>query len=128
MQATRRKDTEPELALRRALHARGLRYRVDVALPAIPRRRMDIVFPTARLVVLVHGCFWHSCPDHATTAKANYAYWSTKLKANRERDLDTARRLHEAGWTLMTVWEHEPLQSATERVVRQLADQVLQAN
>ena len=124
MQATKQKDTEPELALRRALHARGLRYRVNVKLPALPRRRMDIVFPSAKLVVLVHGCFWHSCPDHATTAKANYTYWLTKLKANRERDLDTERRLQEAGWTVLTVWEHEPVETAADRVAQHLAEAV----
>lgn len=71
------------------MHRRGLRYRIELTLPELPRRRMDIVFTKAKLVVLVDGCFWHGCPLHRTTAQANADYWSAKLKANQERDRDT---------------------------------------
>lgn len=125
MVRTKRKDTAPELALRRELHRRGLRYRVDVALPQLPRRRMDIVFPRARLVVLVDGCFWHGCPLHGTTAKANAAFWANKIATNRARDADTARVLAAAGWTVHRVWEHESPTAAgdlIEAIVRPTKD------
>lgn len=122
MQATRHKDTRPELELRRVLHARGLRYRTEIALPFLPRRRIDIVFPKAKLAVLVHGCFWHSCPEHGTVAKANSQYWTDKLAANRERDQDTERKLARAGWTLLTCWEHEQAAAAADRVARALSE------
>jgi len=121
MQATGRKDTAPELALRRELHRRGLRYRVEVKLPEVPRRRMDIVFTRARLVVLVDGCFWHGCPQHATTAKANAGYWADKIAANQARDADTDAKLRAAGWTVLRAWEHEQSGAAADRVQAILA-------
>lgn len=120
MQATRGRDTAPELALRRELHRRGLRYRVDLALPELPRRRMDIVFTRARLVVLVDGCFWHGCPEHASTAKANADFWAAKIHANQRRDTDTDQRLTAAGWTVVRIWEHVPISEAADRVQRML--------
>lgn len=117
MTANRRRDTSPELALRRLLHAQGLRYRVDFApLPDLRRRRADIVFTRARVAVFVDGCFWHGCPVHATSPRTNASYWSAKLAANKERDLDTVRRLAEAGWTALRVWEHESMEGAAQRV------------
>lgn len=116
MQATRRRDTAPELALRRELHHRGLRYRVDLALPQLPRRRMDVVFTRARVVVLVDGCFWHGCPEHGTTARSNADYWSHKITENRARDADTDARLRAAGWRVLRVWEHEAPDRAADRV------------
>ncbi len=120
MQATARRDTAPELALRRELHRRGLRYRVEVRLPELPRRRMDIVFTKARLVVLVDGCFWHGCPQHATTARSNAGFWAAKLATNQTRDRDTDARLTAAGWTVLRVWEHEPSDQAADRVAEYL--------
>lgn len=114
MQQQRRRDTTPELALRRELHRRGLRYFVDRApLPGV-RRRADIVFPGVKVAVEVFGCFWHSCPTHATKPKANAAWWETKLEGNRRRDLDTERLLLAAGWVPVRVWAHEdPVEAAT---------------
>jgi DNA mismatch endonuclease, patch repair protein len=92
----------------------GLRYRVDVRPIAELRRRADIVFPKERVAVFVDGCFWHGCPEHATTPRANRSWWVEKLAANRRRDRDTDRRLTEAGWTVSRFWEHEdPLEVAT---------------
>ena len=106
MQRQGRRDTKPEIALRRELWRRGLRYRIDVA--AVPgRRRADIVFTRSRVVVYVDGCYWHSCPDHATVPKANREWWVAKLQANVERDRDTDVRLAAAGWAVVRVWEHE---------------------
>lgn len=122
MQATRRRDTAPELTLRRELHRRGLRYRVDLALAGLPRRRMDVVFTRARLVVLVDGCFWHGCPEHGTTAKANADYWSNKIVTNVRRDRDTDQRLEAAGWRVLRLWEHEEVRAAADRVEHALRE------
>ncbi len=107
MQTLRQRDTAPELALRRELHKRGLRYRVDA--PPVPglRRRADLLFTRAKVAVFVDGCFWHVCPIHSTEPKANAPFWSEKLAANVARDRDTDRRLTEAGWAVVRVWEHE---------------------
>jgi DNA mismatch endonuclease (patch repair protein) len=116
MQSTRRRDTPQEMALRRALHGRGLRYRVDT--PPVPslRRRADVVFARARVAVFVHGCFWHSCPQHATSPKANADWWRSKLDANRRRDEDTRRQLEDLGWRVIEVWAHEDSLTAADRV------------
>lgn len=117
MAKQRRRDTEPEVALRRELHRVGLRYFVDKApLPGM-RRRADVVFPRRLVAVYVDGCFWHSCPQHATHPKNNAQWWADKLAANVARDRDTDRRLAEAGWTVVRIWEHEDPVIASERVV-----------
>jgi DNA mismatch endonuclease (patch repair protein) len=117
MAKQRRRDTKPEVALRRELHRVGLRYFVDKApLPGM-RRRADVVFPRRHVAVYVDGCFWHSCPQHATHPKNNAQWWADKLAANVARDRDTDRRLAEAGWTVVRIWEHEDPVIASERVV-----------
>ncbi len=113
MQRQQTRDTAPELALRRALHAAGLRYRVDVApLPGL-RRRADLVFRSAQVAVFVDGCFWHGCPQHGRrTPHANPEYWTDKVRRNRERDADTDQRLRETGWLPVRLWEHEDVLEA----------------
>ncbi len=112
----RPRDTAPELALRRLLHARGLRYRVDVApLPGL-RRRADVVFSRARVAVFVDGCFWHRCPQHGTSPKNNADWWRSKLEHNVQRDRHTDQALRQAGWQVLRVWEHEEPQLAARRV------------
>jgi DNA mismatch endonuclease (patch repair protein) len=107
------RDTLPELALRRELHQRGLRYRVDIAPLAGLRRRADIVFTRQRLAVFVDGCFWHRCPDHGTDPKNNADWWRAKLDKNVQRDRDTDAVLVAAGWLIVRVWEHtEPVRAA----------------
>ena len=106
------------MKLRRALWARGLRYRVDLAPLSGTRRRADIVFGPARVAVFVDGCFWHSCPQHATLPKNNRDWWKEKLAANVARDRDTDVKLSEAGWTVVRVWEHEDMEHAADRVAR----------
>lgn len=116
MQANRRRDTTPELNLRRALHRLGLRYRVDKRpLPDL-NRRADIVFGTSRVAVVVHGCFWHGCPQHFSLPATNADYWRAKIETNTARDRDTAERLGQAGWTVVTVWEHEDATEAARRI------------
>ncbi len=115
MERQARRDTEPELAVRRQVWRLGLRYRVDLA-PIRGRRRADLVFTRARVAVYVDGCFWHRCPLHATTPKTNQAWWVAKLEANIERDRDTDARLHAAGWSVIRVWEHEDPEAAAARI------------
>jgi len=116
MRANRRRDTGPEMAVRRLVHAAGLRYRVDVKpLPDL-NRRADLSFARAKVAVFIDGCYWHGCPDHGTTAKTNAAYWSPKIARTRERDVDTDRRLHDAGWTVVRAWEHEDPSTVATRV------------
>lgn len=120
MSAQRRRDTKPEIALRRELHRRGLRYFVDRAPIKGVRRRADLVFPRRKVAVFVDGCFWHSCPQHATFPKNNAQWWTDKLAANVVRDRDTDARLAEQGWTVIRVWEHEDPLVAAECVQKAL--------
>jgi DNA mismatch endonuclease (patch repair protein) len=116
MARQRRRDTDPEMALRRALHARGLRYVVDAPLPGMPRRRADVLFTKKKVAVFLDGCFWHGCPLHRTYPQNNADWWLSKIEANIARDRDTDRRLTAAGWSVVRVWEHEPVDRAVERV------------
>jgi DNA mismatch endonuclease, patch repair protein len=113
-----RRDTQPELALRRLLHARGLRFRIDRAVLPDRRRRADIVFGPARVAVFVDGCFWHGCPDHLVWPRANGAFWREKIEGNRRRDRDTDEQLHAAGWEVLRAWEHEDPADVAERIAR----------
>ncbi|MFJ4617860.1 very short patch repair endonuclease [Streptomyces sp. NPDC088812] len=100
------KDTGVELAVRRLLHAAGLRYRVEYPVPGMPRRRIDVAFPRARVAVLIDGCFWHGCPQHATQPKSNREWWRAKLDRNMARDRETTEHLTTQGWTVLRFWEH----------------------
>lgn len=120
MRANRGRDTGPELALRRAIHARGLRYFVNRRPVSRVRRTADLVFPRARLAVFVDGCFWHGCPVHHTVAKANADFWADKVTRNRERDAETNRLLADEGWTVLRIWEHVPTEEAADLVSRAL--------
>ena len=116
MRGNRRRDTALELVVRRALHARGLRYRVDYApLPGL-RSRADIVFTRVRVVIYLDGCFWHGCPQHGTTPVANADYWVPKLQRNRERDAATTQTLVDNGWTVLRFWEHEDPGAVVEQI------------
>lgn len=117
MRSNRARDTSPERALRKVLHAAGYRYRVDFAPGPDRRRRADIVFTRLRIAVFVDGCFWHSCPIHGTVPKTNVDYWAPKLVRNRLRDDETTRALEASGWTVIRVWEHESVADASARVM-----------
>jgi DNA mismatch endonuclease, patch repair protein len=116
MQSTPRRDTPAEVALRRELHRRGLRYRVDH--PPLPgfRRRADIVFTRPKVAVFCDGCYWHGCPDHGTWPKANADWWRQKIEATKRRDADTNARLKAAGWLVVRVWEHENIGEAAAKI------------
>jgi len=104
MAAIRSADTQPELRVRRALHAAGLRYRLHVrALPGTP----DLVFPSRRVVVLVHGCFWHQHPlcHNAKMPVSRPEFWGPKLAANVKRDRRQQRALRRLGWRVYVIWE-----------------------
>jgi len=116
MLANRRRDTGPELALRRELHRRGLRFRVDHPPLRSLRCRADIVFTRQQIAVFVDGCFWHACPHHGNLPKANRDWWRAKLEVNVARDRRNDRALLDAGWHVIRVWEHEPTASAADRV------------
>lgn len=107
MQGNRSRDTKPELAVRRILHAKGLRYRVNFRLLSGPRRTADIAFTRARIAVFIDGCFWHGCPVHYRAPRSNVSYWSAKVARNRERDLETTEHLISAGWKVLRFWSHD---------------------
>ncbi|WP_229875271.1 very short patch repair endonuclease [Streptomyces nojiriensis] len=116
MSRQKSRDTQVEVALRRALHAAGFRYRVHRRPVKGVRREADIVFGPARVAVFVDGCFWHGCPEHATWPRRNAEFWRAKIEGNRSRDVDTDARLAEAGWLAVRVWEHEKVEAAAGRV------------
>ncbi|MFC5177861.1 very short patch repair endonuclease [Nocardioides taihuensis] len=116
MSVLSRRDTQPEMAIRRELYRRGLRYRLQVKVPGNNRRTIDIAFTRARLAIYIDGCFWHGCPVHHVQPKANDEWWRWKIGANRARDEDTNRLLESAGWSVIRVWEHEDPQLAATRI------------
>ncbi|MVO84723.1 DNA mismatch endonuclease Vsr [Streptomyces sp. p1417] len=116
------RDTAPEVAVRRLLHARGLRFRVNVPVPGMPRRTIDIAFSKAKIAVFMDGCFWHGCPEHATSPKANAEWWRAKLDKNMARDLHTTEHLETSGWTVLRFWEHEDA-NAVAKIIARIKDQ-----
>lgn len=118
--ANRGRDTAPELKLRSQLHRRGLRYRVNRRVARDLRTTVDIAFGPRQVAVFVDGCFWHCCPVHSTTPKANREWWLRKLEANVARDRQTDDALRQRGWTVVRVWEHEDPRLAADRVCEAL--------
>ncbi|GAA2229035.1 hypothetical protein GCM10010232_14000 [Streptomyces amakusaensis] len=116
------RDTAPEIAVRKLLHAAGLRYRVNVPVPGMRRRTIDIVFGPAKVAVFMDGCFWHGCPQHATRPKANAEWWREKLDKNMARDRETTEHLRAQGWTVLRFWEHES-PKAVARAVRRAREE-----
>ena len=116
MSVLRRRDNGPEMAVRRLLHRAGLRYRVSWPVPGQRRRTIDIAFTRARLAVYIDGCFWHGCPIHATSPKANSKWWADKIAANRARDADVTAQLQGLGWTVMRFWEHEKPEDVASQI------------
>jgi DNA mismatch endonuclease (patch repair protein) len=116
MRGVKQKDTKPELLVRRALHARGHRFRLHRKdLPGKP----DIVLPRHGLAIFVHGCFWHQhagCKDGRLPA-SNEDYWLPKLARNVERDQEKAGALQDAGWRVLTIWECEARDPAKLSVI-----------
>lgn len=109
-----RRDTKPEIALRRELHRRGLRFRVDYR--SVPGRP-DIALTRARIAVFVDGCFWHHCPLHCRMPKNNRRWWEAKLDRNVERDSEKDAQLTDMGWTPLHYWEHDDIDDAADEIV-----------
>ena len=116
MSRIRGKDTVPEMTLRRALWARGLRYRLHYRITGRP----DIVFPGRKTAIFIDGCFWHGCPAHRTYPKNNADFWRTKIENNVARDADVTKILETEGWTVLRFWEHQiklELSSIVDRIL-----------
>lgn len=122
MVGNKRRDTSPEMAVRRMLHRRGLRYRVDLVLPFDRRRRADITFPTEQLVVFIDGCFWHGCPEHYVPPKSHADYWASKVEGNRRRDAETTATMVALGWSVTRVWEHQSPEDIADLVEAQVLE------
>ncbi|RXG84485.1 very short patch repair endonuclease [Bradyrhizobium zhanjiangense] len=104
MSRIRGRNTKPEKALRSALHAEGLRFRIHRRdIPGCP----DVVFPKRKIAIFVDGCFWHGCPQHQTVPRTNAAFWKKKLQQNRQRDKVVTQTLKSDGWTTLRFWEHD---------------------
>jgi DNA mismatch endonuclease (patch repair protein) len=116
-----RRDTRHELAVRRRLHARGVRYRVDVRPCRETRARGDIVWKGRRLVVFLDGCFWHGCPSCGHLPKANRGWWAAKLAANTARDRRADAVLTGLGWRVLRFWEHEDPDDVVDAICTELS-------
>ncbi|HYY80525.1 MAG TPA: very short patch repair endonuclease [Actinomycetes bacterium] len=118
MRGNRRVDTTPERRVRSLLHAVGYRFRKDYRIDVPGARvRPDIVFVRRRVAVFVDGCFWHRCPEHGTSPRANSHYWGPKLAHNVARDQRVDRALQVAGWTVLRIWEHVAPEDAAARII-----------
>lgn len=120
MQAVRRKDTAAEMALRKALWRRGLRYRIHLRVADAPP---DIVFTRAKVAVFVDGCFWHGCPTHYVAPVNNAEFWRKRLASNQARDAQDTLRLQAGGWKVLRFWECQIL-GDTDVVVARIAAEV----
>ncbi|SBT52478.1 DNA mismatch endonuclease Vsr [Micromonospora auratinigra] len=123
LRGRRVRDTRPEVALRRAVHRLGLRFRLQQKVTS--RCTADFVLPRYRIAVFVDGCFWHGCPDHtpAEFRGPNAALWKDKIRANRDRDRRNTSQATASGWTVVRVWECEIGRDA-ERAARRVAEAV----
>lgn len=123
MRGNRRSDTRLEVRVRSELHRRGLRFRKQLLITAGDVRvRADVAFLRQRLAVFLDGCFWHRCPEHGNSPRANSDYWSTKLDRNVERDRKVLAALETAGWSVLRIWEHVPADLAADQVQTTLAE------
>jgi DNA mismatch endonuclease (patch repair protein) len=118
MRGNRKRDTTPELAVRKLLHKRGLRYRVNHRVTAGNIAvRPDIVFTRRRVAVFIDGCFWHGCPAHGTSPKVNTGYWAPKLERNKLRDIVVSEALTLNGWSVVRIWEHTDPLTAVDMIL-----------
>ena len=116
MQGNRSRDTKPEMAVRSAVHRRGIRFRVSARSQPELTRTADLVLRKTRIAVFVDGCYWHGCPDHHTQPATNSQYWADKIARNIESDSETTAYLQRAGWTVLRFWEHEDPEAVADQV------------
>jgi len=121
------RDTEAELAIRRAVHRTGLRYRVNVRPTSELRVRADMVFTRAKVAVFIDGCFWHGCPDHFIPPKNNGEWWAAKIQGNRDRDARSRADLDTLGWKVVSIWEHTDTADAANEITSVVAERRLTA-
>jgi DNA mismatch endonuclease (patch repair protein) len=122
MRGNRWSDTKLEVRVRSELHRRGLRFRNQLLIAARDVRvRADIAFPRQRLAVFLDGRFWHQCPEHGNSPRANSDYWSAKLDRTVERDQRVLVAVVAGGWHVLRIWEHVPASRAADEVATALA-------
>lgn len=110
------RDTSVGLAIRRTVHATGLRYRVDTRPEPDMRTRADLLFSRAQDAVFIDGCFWHGCPEHFVPPVNNADWWSAKIDANMQRDTKTRAILRDRGWIVLQIWEHDDIAQAAAKI------------
>lgn len=120
MRGNRSRDTKPEVAVRRLLHARGRRFRVNIRPLVSLRRTADIVFTRHRIAVFIDGCYWHGCPEHYVASKTNSEYWNTKIASNITRDAETTAELEKAGWIVLRYWSHVRPEDVVDSILARL--------
>jgi DNA mismatch endonuclease (patch repair protein) len=121
MSKIRSKNTKPEMIIRKALFAKGFRYRIHYKkLPGMP----DIVFPKYKTALFVHGCFWHGHEDCKVFSlpKTNTEFWEKKIRRNRQRDCDVKIQLGNLGWQVLTVWECETAKKSLEATLQRIEE------
>jgi DNA mismatch endonuclease, patch repair protein len=117
MRGNRKKDTRPEVALRKALYASGLRFRKHYLVSTrMGRISTDIAFPRLRIAIFVDGCFWHGCAIHSRRPRVNSSYWWPKLARNEQRDAEQVHALLDGGWEVLRFWEHTPTDLAAKSI------------
>lgn len=109
-------STGPEMAVRRLLFQKGLRYRVQYPVPGASRRSIDIAFSGIKVAIFIDGCFWHGCTEHRNIPSHNRDWWKNKIEQNRLRDRDTDQKLCDAGWYVLRFWEHDPAEWIVSKV------------
>lgn len=121
MKGNRKVGSKPETQLRSLLHGLGYRFRKNFSIHAGELRvKPDVVFTKKRLAVFVDGCFWHRCPIHGTEPSVNTSYWEPKLTRNVDRDRRVDEALSGAGWRVIRIWEHEPVDEAALAIANAL--------
>lgn len=125
MQGNRGRDTRPEMAVRRLVHAQGLRYRVNARPEGDLRRTADLLFSRGKVAVFIDGCYWHRCPTHFTMPATNADFWSEKITRNQERDIETKSILEERGWLVLRFWEHTQASVVADQVGAAVRDRRL---
>jgi DNA mismatch endonuclease (patch repair protein) len=120
MRNLRHRGSFAEQCLRSRIHSLGFRFRKDYRPVTELRCAADLVFRRQLVCVFFDGCFWHGCPRHFRVPRSNSAWWLEKIEDNRARDKRQTRQLRTRGWTVVRVWEHEPIERAAGRIVKAL--------